>query len=136
MKSLPFVISTGASALSLLLGLWLFILGGTNQGLQNDLQKLQQEVQNQQGVLQVKQQQFQVQQQQIDAAQQISQQVGPALLRDMAVASIKNDKIKKILTSHGYNVEQKDEPKDGKPAAATPAPAPAAPAIPATRPNP
>ena len=123
MKSLPFVIATGASALSLLLGLWLFFLGGTNQGLQDDLQKRQQEVQNQQQILQVKQQQFQVQQQQIDAAQQISQQVGPALLRDMAVASIKNDKIKKILTSHGYNVEMKDEPKDGKPAAATPAPA-------------
>ncbi len=134
MKSLPFVISTGASALSLLLGLWLFFLGGTNQGLQNDLQKLQQEVQNQQQILQVKQQQFQLQQQQIDAAQQISQQVGPALLRDMAVASIKNDKIKKILTSHGYNVELKDEPKDGKPAGAA-TPAPAAPAIPAARPT-
>jgi hypothetical protein len=136
MKSLPFVISTVASALSLLLGLWLFFLGGTNQSLQNELQKLQQEVQTQQQILQVKQQQFQVQQEQINAAQQISQQVGPALLRDMAVASIKNDKIKKILTSHGYNVELKDEPKDGKPAAAAPAPAaPTTPAIRAT-PNP
>ena len=127
MKSLPFVIATGASALSLLLGLWLFFLGGTNQGLQNDLQKFQQEVQSQQQILQVKQQQFQVQQEQINAAQQISQQVGPALLRDMAVASIKNDKIKKILSSHGYNVEQKDEPKDGKPAPASPAPSAPAP---------
>jgi hypothetical protein len=126
MKSLPFVIATGASALSLLLGIWLFFLSGTNQGLQNDLQKLQQDVQSQQQLLQVKQQAFQVQQQQIDTAQQISQQVGPALLRDMAVASIKNDKIKKILTSHGYNVELKDEPKDGK-APAPAAPAPAAP---------
>ncbi len=126
MKSLPFIIATGASALSLLLGIWLFFLGGTNQGLQNDLQKLQQDVQSQQQILQVKQQAFQVQQEQINTAQQISQQVGPALLRDMAVASVKNDKIKKILTSHGYNVELKDEAKDGKAPApgATPAPAP------------
>lgn len=125
MKSLPFVIATGASAVSLLLGIWLFFLSGTNQGLQNELQKLQQDVQSQQQVLQVKQQQFQAQQEQINTAQQISQQVGPALLRDMAVASIKNDKIKKILTSHGYNVELKDDPK----APAASAPAPAAPAI-------
>ena len=63
-----------------------------------------------------------MQQEQINTAQQISQQVGPALLRDLAVASIKNDKIKKILTSHGYNVELKDEAKDGKtPAASKPA---------------
>jgi hypothetical protein len=124
MKSLPFLISTGAAAVSLLLGVWLFFLGGTNQGLQNDLQKLQQEVQNQQQVLQTKQQTFQVQQEQINAGSQISQQVGPALLRDLAVASIKNDKIKKILTSHGYNVELKEDAKDAKPAAPAPAPAP------------
>ncbi|MGB8170637.1 MAG: hypothetical protein WCF18_24245 [Chthoniobacteraceae bacterium] len=129
MKSLPFIIATGASALSLLLGIWLFVLSGTNQGLQNQLQKLQQDVQSQQQTLQVKQQAFQAQQEQINTAQQISQQVGPALLRDMAVASIKNDKIKKILTSHGYNVELKDEGKDGKPASPSPAPA-----IPAPRP--
>jgi hypothetical protein len=130
MKSLPFVIATGASALSLLLGIWLFFLGGTNQSLQNDLQKLQQEVQSQQQILQVKQQTFQAQQEQINTAQQISQQVGPALLRDMAVASIKNDKIKKILTSHGYNVELKDEEKGAKAPAPAPAPKPAAPANP------
>jgi hypothetical protein len=111
MKSLPFVIATGASAISLLLGIYLFVIGGTNQSLQNDLQKLQQEVQEKQQVLAVKQQQLQQQQEQINIANNISQQVGPALLRDMAVASIKNDKIKKILTTHGYNVELKDEAK-------------------------
>ena len=130
MKSLPFIVATGASAVSLLLGIWLFVLGGTNQSLQDDLQKRQQEVQSQQQILQVKQQTFQVQQQQIDAGNQISQQVGPAVLREMAVASIKNDKIKKILTSHGYNVELKDEAKDGK------APAPSSTPAPAPRPTP
>jgi ribosomal protein L9 len=122
MKSLPSLIATAAAALSLLLGIWLFFLGQTNQGLQNNLQKLQQEAQNQQQSFQLKQQQFQAQQEQINTAQQISQQVGPALLREMAAASIKNDKIKAILTKHGYNVELKDEPKDGKaPAASKPA---------------
>src|SRR6266853_1210891 len=121
MKSLPSLIATAAAAISLLLGLVLFVLGWKNQGLQGDLQKLQQDVQSRQGVLSVKQQQLQVQQDEINKAQQISQQVGPALLRDMAVASIKNDKMKKILTSHGYNVELKEEPKEGK------APAPPAP---------
>lgn len=130
MKSLPFLIATGASAVSLLLGVWLFFLGNTNQSLQSDIQKLQQEVQSQQGVLQVKQQQLQVQQEQINTANTISQQVGPALLRDMAVVSIKNDKIKKILSSHGYTVEQKDE-KAPAPGAAAPAPAAPSPSIPA-----
>jgi hypothetical protein len=127
MKSLPFLVSTGASAISLILGIWLFALGGTNQSLQNELQKKQQDAQTQQQVLQTKQQQYQVQQEQINQGNQISQQVGPAVLRDMAERSIKNDKIKKILSSHGYNVELKDEAK-APGAAATPAPStPAAP---------
>jgi|GEM_PF-1232924 len=126
MKSLPFLIATGASALSLLLGVWLFFLSGTNQSLSGTLQQRQQEVQTQQQALAIKQQTLQAQQEQINAGNQISQQVGPALLRDMAAASIKNDKIKKILTTHGYTVEVKDEPKPGAPATA-PAAAPSAP---------
>lgn len=129
MKSLPFLIATGASAISVLLGIWLFFLGNTNQGLQGEIQKLQQQAQTQQGILQVKQQQLQVQQEQINTANTISQQVGPALLRDMAVASIKNDKIKKILSSHGYSVEQKDD-KAAPAGAATPAPSAPAPSAP------
>jgi hypothetical protein len=122
MKSLPFLIATGASALSVLLAGWLFLLGNTNQGLQDEVQKLQQTLQDKQAVLQTKQQQLQVQQEQINTANTISQQVGPALLRDMATVSIKNDKIKKILTSHGYNVELKDDKKPGTPGATTPTP--------------
>lgn len=133
MKSLPNLIAIIAAAISLLLGLYLYMQGWKNQGLQGNLQKLQQDVQTQQGVLAVKQQQLQVQQEQINTANTISQQVGPALLRDMAVASIKNDKIKKILTSHGYSVEQKEEPKDAKKpeGAAAPAATPVKPTTPA-----
>lgn len=122
MKTVPFILSTGAAVLCLVLGIWLFVLGGSSQGLQSELQKLQQEAQNQQQLLQAKQQQLQAQQEQINAGNTISQQVGPALLRDMATASIKNEKMKNLLAKHGYNVELKaDEAK--KPAVATPAPA-------------
>jgi len=124
MKSLPFLIATGASALSLLLGVWLFFLSGTNQSLSSVLQQRQQEVQTQQQALSVKQQTLQAQQEQITAGNTISQQVGPALLREMAVASIKNDKMKKILTKYGYNVEMTDEAKPGAPVPAIPATAP------------
>jgi hypothetical protein len=113
MKSLPSLVATIAAGISLLLGVWLFVLNSTNQGSQSALQKLQQEAQTQQQTLSVKQQTLQSQQEQINAGNTISQQVGPALIRDMAVASVKNDKIKKILTSHGYNVELKDDAKDG-----------------------
>lgn len=113
MKTLPSLIATALAAISLLLGIWLFLLGSKNQDLQSANQKLQQEVQTQQQTLSIKQQTLQSQQEQINAGNTISQQVGPALLRDMAVASTKNDKIKKILTGHGYNVELKDEPKEG-----------------------
>ncbi|MEA3207308.1 MAG: hypothetical protein QOE70_365 [Chthoniobacter sp.] len=131
MKSLPFYVSTGASALCLLLGIWLFVLGLSNQGLQSNLQQLQQEVQNQQQILQVKQQQVQAQQEQINAGNTISQQVGPALLREMGVASIKNEKMKKVLAKHGYNVELKPEEGKEAPRATPAAPsAPPAPAIP------
>ncbi|HEX8297252.1 MAG TPA: hypothetical protein VF593_13190 [Chthoniobacteraceae bacterium] len=120
MKTLPFILSISASALCLVLGIWLFILGRGNLQQQGDLQKLQQEAQAQQQVLQTKQQQAQAQQEQINAGTTISQQVGPALLRDMAVASTKNEKMKSLLTKHGYNVELKP---DAAAPGSTPAPA-------------
>lgn len=121
MKSVPFILSTGAAVLCLALGIWLFALGGNSQGLQGELQKLQQEVQNQQQLLQAKQQQLQAQQEQITAGNTISQQVGPALLRDMATASVKNEKMKNLLAKHGYNVEVKADEKKAPAPASTPA---------------
>lgn len=111
-----FLISTGASAICLLLGIWLFGIGVGNQGLQSDLQKLQQDVQNHQQVLQTKQQQLQVQQEQINAGNTISQQVGPALLREMAIVSAKDDKMKKLLKNHGYEIKDEAKKEDTKPA--------------------
>ena len=123
MKSVTFLLSTIASGLCLVLGIWLFFVSSSNQSLQGDLQKLQQEMQDQQQLVQGKQQQYQVQQGQISEGNAISQQVGPALLRDMAALSVKNEKMKTLLAKHGYNVEVKAEEGTSTPAA-TPKPAP------------
>ena len=72
-----------------------------DQGLQAEIQKQQQEVQKQQ--------------EQINKGNAISNDIGPKLLRDMAVVSIKDEKMKELLAKHGYTV-------------ATPSPTPASPA--------
>ena len=116
---ISFYISVAASGLSLLLSIIIFAVGNSNQRLQAEVQKQQLELQTQQ--------------EQINTGNQISQQVGPNLLRDMAVASLKNDKMKALLGKHGYNVQQAT-PAPGAAApggAAAPAPAPSAPAAPA-----
>jgi septal ring factor EnvC (AmiA/AmiB activator) len=103
---IPFYISTAASALCLILSLVVFAVSRSNHGIQQDIKKQQQEIQKQQQALQA-------QQQEIEAGNQISQQIGPNLLRDMAAASVKNEKMKALLAKHGYNVQvNKDAPKD------------------------
>ena len=95
---IPFYISTAASALCLVLSLVVFAVGRSSHGIQQDIKK---------------QQALQAQQQEIEAGNQISQQIGPNLLRDMAAASVKNEKMKALLAKHGYNVQvNKDAPKD------------------------
>lgn len=100
---IPFYISTAASALCLVLSVVVFAIGRSNHGIQQDIKKQQQGIQTQQQALQG-------QQQEIEAGNQISQQIGPNLLRDMAAASVKNEKMKALLSKHGYNVQVKDTP--------------------------
>ena len=106
-----FYISVAASALCLLLSIILFWEGGVNQGLQNDIQKQQVSLQQQQ--------------EEINKGGEISQKVGPNLLRDMAVASTKNDKMKALLAKHGYTVNVSSPAPGSSPAPAPKAPAPA-----------
>jgi hypothetical protein len=94
-----------------MLGIWLFVLGGKSRLASEP--KAPQEAQNQN---QEKQQKLQVQKAAVDRGTTISEQVGPALLRDMATLSLKNEKLKNLLAKNGYNVEVKPE--------ATPAPKP------------
>jgi hypothetical protein len=105
---ISYYISVAASALSLLLGIILFAVGNSNQSLQAEIQKQQAEIQKQQ--------------EQINTGNQISQQVGPNLLRDMAVSSVKNDKMKALLNKHGYNVNVQPNASPAPGGAAAPAP--------------
>ena len=110
---ISFYISVAASGVSLILSIVLFFFGSANQSLQQDVQKQQAELQKQQ--------------EQINKGEAISQKVGPELLRDMAISSIKDEKMKQLLAKHGYNVAT---PTPGASPAAAASPAPAAPAAP------
>lgn len=106
---IPYYISIATTALSLVLSIIIFAVGNSNQSLQAEVQKQQQALQGQQ--------------EEINAGNQISQQIGPNLLRDMAASSVKNEKMKALLAKHGYNVQVKD-PAPTTPAPTTPAPKP------------
>lgn len=115
---ISFYISVVASGLCLLLSIIIFAVGNSNQSLQLEVQKQQQELQKQQ--------------EQINTGSQISQQVGPNLLRDMAVASLKNEQMKALLSKHGYNVQPPATPAPGTGASA-PARSPSSDTAPALR---
>jgi hypothetical protein len=63
---------------------------------------------------------------QINIGNTLSQSVGPHLLRDLALASLDNDKIKDLLKRHGYNVavSSGEAAKQAKARAAAETPAP------------
>ncbi len=111
---LPFYISTLASSLCLILSIIVLAIGRTNNRTQTELQKKQEGIQKQQ-------QELQAQQEEINAANQIIKEIGPNLLRDLASASVKNEKVKVLLAKHGYNVQMK-EPAPATPPTDTPAP--------------
>jgi hypothetical protein len=123
---ISFYIAVATSALSLVLAVIVLFVGYGNQGLQTEIQGQQKEVQKQQ-------QELQKQQQIIDTAVQIQKQVGPALLQDMAVVSLKNTPMKELLSKHGYNVQPPASPAPGGGGASAPTPPPSAPSEPALR---
>lgn len=116
---IPFYISVAATTLCLILSIVVFAVGGSNRSIQEEIKKQQQGLQAQQKAIQVQQQMLQAQQEEINAGNQISQQIGPNLLRDMAASSVKNVKMKELLAKHGYNI--------ATPAPATPKVAPTPP---------
>jgi hypothetical protein len=104
---MPFaLISTASAGLALLLSLWLLIGTWSNHSAQRSLQAQQDEIQSRQLAIQSQQQQLQAQQQQIDAGAQLANQVGPAMLRDLAEISVakKNKKITDLLKKYGLEV--------------------------------
>jgi hypothetical protein len=66
------------------------------------------------------------QEKQIDIGKTLAQSLGPHLLRDLAIASFENDKIKDLLKRHGYSVQAPsgEAVKQAKARAATETPPP------------
>jgi len=96
MKPIEVYITSALGGISILLVIALFTLSQANQGITRGIQA-QQNVINQ---------------------GRVGEQVGQAVLRDMAALSVQNDKIKKLLADNGFNVTRNN------PAASTPAPTP------------
>jgi len=105
-----FYISVAASALSLVLAIVLFAIGGVNQGLQAEVQK--------------QQQQLQQQQQEVNRVQQINRSYAQPMLQDMANMSAKDEKMKQLLEKYNIKVVT---PTPAPGASPSPGKAPAAP---------
>ena len=82
MKSLHFYITLALGALCLALSITSIVLGRSNNSLQ--LQQQQQQAEINRG--------------------NMSAQIGQNILRDMAEVSLKNEKIKQVLSRNGYSV--------------------------------
>lgn len=118
---MPFkFVHTAVSSLVVLLSFWLFVGSWSFHSKQGAVQALQEKIQARQLAIQSQQQQLQLQQQRIDSGAQLANQLGPAMLRDLAALQLqnKNQKIADLLKKYG--VEARAEQAPVKPAA-TPA---------------
>jgi predicted Holliday junction resolvase-like endonuclease len=101
MKSSQFYIVVSLSALCLILSVVVITLGQASQSAQMRFQKRQNEIQ------------IELQQRQAEVNKgSTSNQVGTAILQDIAAASLKNPKMKEVLAKNGYNVTASPSPSD------------------------
>jgi hypothetical protein len=77
------------------------------QDLEDKRERLERANQDLRKQLVQKQTEVQTQQDQINQGAALAQQVAPNLLHDMAEVSVKNDKMRQLLTKHGYTVQPK-----------------------------
>lgn len=91
----------------LVLGVWVFAARQGNVGLQQELLEMQEKLTAQQVVVQKLQSDLQLQQQEIESGAQLAQQVGPAVLRDLASLQVENnnEQIKALLQKYGLQVQ-------------------------------
>jgi hypothetical protein len=99
MKLVPFLISTIAAAVALVMAILNYSSANANLKQQAELQKKQQEIQELREVVETKQREYQSQQQIVEQGATVAQKYGPPILRDMGViaARNKNEKLKMIL---------------------------------------
>ena len=107
--------SIASCGLALLLSLWFLVGNWSNQSHQRGLQKQQDDIQARQLTIQNQQQQLQAQQQQIDSGAQLANQVGPAMIRDLAALQLenKNQDIADLLKKYG--IEARSEQPAAQP---------------------
>ncbi|MEM1158826.1 MAG: hypothetical protein AAF649_12155 [Verrucomicrobiota bacterium] len=89
MKLKEVYITSALAGLSILLVIALFTLNKANQGITRSIQA-QQNVINQ---------------------GRVGEQVGQAVVRDMAALSVQNEKIKTLLANNGFNVTRNPAPQ-------------------------
>jgi uncharacterized membrane protein YhiD involved in acid resistance len=82
MKPIEFYISTGLASLALLATIFLVVITSANRSIEQALQDQQLRINR----------------------GQVSQQIGSALVRELANASVSNSKIRELLTKNGINV--------------------------------
>lgn len=102
MKPTQFYIVVALAAICLVLSISVIALGKSAQSAQMQFQKRQAEIQTE----------VQGRRAEVDKGA-MSDQVGGAILQEMAVASLKNDKIKEVLAKNGYNVSANASPSPG-----------------------
>src|SRR5687768_7722712 len=119
---LGYLISSIAAGIAVVLSIWLLVVSASNQRLQGDLQKQQQELQAQQQQAQLQYQQVQAQQERINAGNQLTQQIGPEVLKDLGTVAVqnKNEKIKQLLSKYGLTVNESAAAGGATPKPATP----------------
>ncbi len=120
---MPFaLLSTASCGLALLLSVWFLVGTWANQSTEGKLLKQQDEIQAHQLAVQSQQQQLQAQRQQMEGAAQLQNQIGPAMLRDLAQLSVsnKNTKITNLLKKYGLEVNVTPNGAPAAPAAPTP----------------
>jgi len=110
--------SAATTTVCLALSVVLFFANNANQALQGELVTKQQDLQTQQQAVDLQKQQFQMQEQDISRGTQLAQQVGPAVVRDLASLAVqnKNDKIKKLLSKYGVALKESEATTPAVPA--------------------
>jgi peptidoglycan hydrolase CwlO-like protein len=100
------------------LAFWIFISTLGNSRLQQGLQLQQDQILALQSEIQGLQQELQLQQQQIETASQLNNQIGPAILNELATIQIKNNNIALavFIQKHGIQANPPAPPPNSAPA--------------------
>jgi hypothetical protein len=99
MKFAPFLTSSALAAIAVILSLFAFIGGQTNNSMQSELLKKQTSIQELNNSVTLLNQEFNRQTEIINTGGQVAQKLGPPILRDMGylAAKNKNEKLKTLL---------------------------------------